>query len=335
MKIPEFEIAKSDNKIIRFIKSEAEYDISESTDDAVREQLKTYFIALINFCKSCSKDDGEEILAHRLSALKDKIPDILNFVPTKKIILDDLDFIRVSDNRSVHKIACNIEKYNGNPSYYINNNAYKLKVKKIFDFATSEVLEQFETANQDTVFISKGGVINGEHLSLCELIYSEEYRVKPPIDLPVAKVYFKNGDNVYHMIYVVDHREPALKWLQENYNVKTLIDTFVRDNKLNLRECKNSTEKKQKADFYKNTEFVEPIAEIKGDYACVWIRQDYFKLNMKYGTIAEWVNGQLTIYWSVAKYKKIKNYIWKTFTGYSIDVLKRMYKYGNPNITFK
>lgn len=72
------------------------------------------------------------------------------------------------------------------------------------------------SVNIDTIklYISKGGIVNGDYYDLCYL-KEVPYSYKKPISIPVS-IICKNVDNYI----IVDSREPKLKELLDNYNVR-------------------------------------------------------------------------------------------------------------------
>jgi hypothetical protein len=114
------------------------------------------------------------------------------------------------------------------------------------------------------------------------------------------------------------------------YSIPIIIDETVKNKKLNLRNIYKNTEENP----LKSIIFKEPIGEIKGDYHCVMLKTGLWQLNCKVGTIAIYKDGNVTIFYSRAKYKHIPSNYWEKFTGYNLRKLKEIHKSGNSNITF-
>lgn len=131
----------------------------------------------------------------------------------------------------------------GNGAIY-NANAYKLYVKNAYDDVNKSQIEfepiiiDFKDLNIPypfPIFISKGGIITGEYIQQCairkEIINKHCFTIQSVVSIPVSKIIHDND-----IIYVVDHREPKLKVLQEFYDVPIKIDTKIKNMKFNIRK---------------------------------------------------------------------------------------------------
>ena len=88
----------------------------------------------------------------------------------------------------------------------------------------------------ERIYISKGGIINGDYVHKCYLKHQEgEYVVRDPIKIPISTIEFKNSPEV---IFFVDHREPKLKALMEFYDVKIKHDDKVKFNVRTFKKIK-------------------------------------------------------------------------------------------------
>lgn len=88
----------------------------------------------------------------------------------------------------------------------------------------------------ERVYISRGGIINGDYIHLCYLKHqTNNYSIKDPIKLPVSSIEEKNDVN---FILFVDHREPKLKALMEFYNVPIEHDDSVKYNVRTFKKLK-------------------------------------------------------------------------------------------------
>lgn len=259
--------------------------------------------------------------------------------PITEINISEDDFeISKSNKIGHHKRSFNII---GNCAYDLfeeksiwNNNSYILQIRKQFDFTKREVNEKEYIEEQQPIFISKGGVINGDYI---EYTYfrKKDYNngklsVKLPIKIPVAEVFFNNKDDKTEFIYVVDHREPTLKELIETYNCEIENNKEIASYKLNLRACK--AESKSKKDYTVIT-FNKPEICKRGNYEAIE-KDGAVYLTCLLGIIAKWKDGHLTIYWNKCKYKKVNAVYWEWFTGHNLQHLKTIFKNNNNNITF-
>lgn len=98
------------------------------------------------------------------------------------------------------------------------------KVKEIEEPALSRDGEVID----ERVYISRGGIINGDYIHKCYLKDQvNDYNIKDPIKLPVSTIEDSNSPNI---IFFVDHREPKLKALMEFYNVPIKHDDNIKFN---------------------------------------------------------------------------------------------------------
>ena len=80
----------------------------------------------------------------------------------------------------------------------------------------------------ERIYISKGGIINGDYVHKCYLRHQEgDYVVRDGIKIPVSTIEFKDYPDI---IFFVDHREPKLKALMEFYNVPIEHDEKIKFN---------------------------------------------------------------------------------------------------------
>lgn len=120
-----------------------------------------------------------------------------------------------------------------------NDNAFNLYVRACY---SHEEQSQVECDNEmiyknRRVYISKGGVITGEYIEKCiirsDVINKHFFTIQSIPNIPVCMIV--DGDNY---IYVVDHREPKLKALQQFYEVSINKDEEVANKHYNLRKYK-------------------------------------------------------------------------------------------------
>lgn len=125
----------------------------------------------------------------------------------------------------------------GNKVY--NNAAYKTTVRKSYNHNLgTEVEMNIPPVNFNPVlYISKGGVITGEYICRCEIrpdiVAKHSFVIQSIINIPSSIITIND-----RFIYVVDHREPKLKILNEFYNVPVGFDNTVKNMKLNIRNYK-------------------------------------------------------------------------------------------------
>lgn len=120
-----------------------------------------------------------------------------------------------------------------------NNAAYKTTIRKSYNHNLgTEVETHMPTINFNPVlYISKGGIITGEYICMCEIrpdiVAKHSFVIQSIINIPSSIIAVND-----RFIYVVDHREPKLKALNEFYNVPIGFDDTVKSMKLNIRKYK-------------------------------------------------------------------------------------------------
>lgn len=134
------------------------------------------------------------------------------------------------NKRYNHIYATNIFVY--------NNNAFNIYVKAAYSHIDGIQLniEPYIEEGNHQVYISKGGIITGHNFNDClippNIVAEHKYNVHKPITIPVSRIDDYDGKS----IYIVDHREPMIKTLQQYYNLPIVMDTYVKDKHYNLRK---------------------------------------------------------------------------------------------------
>ena len=311
------------------------------------KEYNDYYKALCDFIKAGYNSKAKNGFAF-LQNIVQTYDRIANEIPLSPIIITFNNFVENKDinvyhHKRTHNIIWNGIKSVESNYAVINNNAYHLNIRKQFDFIKNKVTNDLSIeTRQIKIYISKGGVITGEYI---ENVYikpeeynNKDYVVKNYITIPVASVYFYNDKKEVKNIYIVDHREPELKKLIEQYDVKILINEEIVKLKLNVRGCGTENKRRDRVEFYKTATFKEPKIEENEKYSCTKLNSDnthtIYILKINDNVIGKLNNGHLTIFWSNAKYKKINSEYWRKFTGYNLQELKNMNNYNNPNINF-
>ena len=120
-----------------------------------------------------------------------------------------------------------------------NKAAYKTTVRKSYNHNLgTEDKHIIPPVNFNPVlYISKGGIITGEYVCMCEIrsniVDKHSFVIQSIINIPSSIITINN-----RFIYAVDHREPKLKVLNEFYNVPVGFDDTVKSMKLNIRKYK-------------------------------------------------------------------------------------------------
>ena len=333
-----FQPNDSDRDFLAYIKREALSGINIYPDDNSKQYWYDYYKALIKLCEASYKSavkEGYEFISNIVQT-----KDYLKYhIPLYPINITKEDF-EITNNevlcyhkRTFDLIWNSVHKLTDEKSIYYRN-AYNLQVRKTFNFIKKEVTDTNYFDSQYTIFISKGGVINGDFIDFT-FIHTKDYekgnlKLDLPIIIPVCEVYFEDKNKTKSLIYVVDHREPTLKELMEKYNCPICNNTDIASYKLNLRACK--AESKARKDYTTIT-FDKPEICKRGNYE-VTEKDGAVYLNCNLGIIAKWKDGHLTIYWNKCRYKKVNSLYWEWFTKHNLQHLKTIYKNNNNNITF-
>lgn len=120
-----------------------------------------------------------------------------------------------------------------------NDNAFNLYIRAAYSHDKNQ---QIECTNEivyknHRIYISKGGVITGEYIEKCiirpDVVNKHSFTIQSIPNIPVCIIV--DGDN---SIYVVDHREPKLKALQQFYEVPINKDEIIANKHYNLRKYK-------------------------------------------------------------------------------------------------
>lgn len=338
MNLDIFKPNNEDGAFLAYIKREALSIINTNIADDSKQYWYDYYKALMELCKASYK-----------SVIKDSYQFISNIVQTKDYLKYHIPLCPINITKEDFEIINNETLYRHKRSFDLiwnsthnltdeksiyYRNAYNLQIRKVFDFIKKEVTNTDYHNSQCTIFISKGGVINGDFIYFV-FIHTKDYKkgdleLNLPITIPVCKVYFKDKNNTKSFIYAVDHREPALKELMEKYNCSICNNTDIASYKLNLRACK--AESKARKDYTLIT-FDKPEICKRGNYEVIE-KDGAVYLNCLLGTIAKWKDGHLTIYWNKCRYKKVNSSYWEWFTKHNLQHLKTIYKNNNNNITF-
>lgn len=338
MNLDIFKPNDKDGAFLAYIKREASFHIEQFRESSTKEHWYEYYKALIELIIASNNSSAKnpyEFISYIIESkdyLKYNIP-LLPVNITKKDFEIDNNHILWNHKRSPDLIWNSTHNLNDENSIYYKH-AYKLQIRKTFDFIKKEVIETDYNESQSIIFISKGGIINGDFINFA-YIRTKDYekgslRLDLPITIPVCEVFFIDKDDYKSMIYVVDHREPKLKELMEKYNCPICNNTDIASYKLNLRTCKTTS--KAKKDYTLIT-FDKPEICKRGNYE-VTEKDGAVYLNCTLGIIAKWIDGHLTIYWNKCRYKKVNNSYWEWFTKHNLQHLKTIYKNNNNNITF-
>lgn len=171
---------------------------------------------------------------HKIEIIN-KLYRLTKFNVLSPLTLHDDEFINVGGSIRNHRF---MHIYKVENTIY-NEWAFNILVRKEYD-------DEFEIEIKKTpelkecnhiVYISKGGIITGEYIKDC-IIRPElkgKFSIQSIPNIPVSAIRYKKEDMVYDTFYVVDHREPKLKILQEFYEVPIYTDEYIKG-KFNIRK---------------------------------------------------------------------------------------------------
>lgn len=157
------------------------------------------------------------------------------------LTLKDDEFLDYTDkNGYLHNIRYNDIYIDTNINMSIcNDNAFNIYVRAAYSHDTQSQIEYTNEIvhKNHRVYISKGGVITGEYIEKCiirpDIVNKHSFTIQSIPNIPVCIIV--DADN---SIYVVDHREPKLKALQQFYEVPINKDEEIANKHYNLRKYK-------------------------------------------------------------------------------------------------
>ena len=155
------------------------------------------------------------------------------------LTLKDDEFLNYTDSNGY---LCNIRYHhiyidtNLNMSI-CNDNAFNLYIRAAYSHNENKQIECTNELihNNHRIYISKGGVITGEYVEKCiirpDIVDKHSFTIQSIPNIPVCIIFDKDNS-----IYVVDHREPKLKALQQFYDVPINKDEDITNKHYNLRK---------------------------------------------------------------------------------------------------
>lgn len=176
---------------------------------------------------------------HEIDFILNVINRIWNVGILSPLTLKDDEFLNYADsdghfcNTRYHDIYVDIDL---NMSI-CNDNAFNLYVRAAYSHNENK---QIECTNEiihknHRIYISKGGIITGEYIERCiirpDIVAKHSFTIQSIPNIPVCIIVDKDNS-----IYVVDHREPKLKVLQQFYDVPINKDENIANKRYNLRK---------------------------------------------------------------------------------------------------
>ena len=211
------------NKLFNHIKTELSLD--SNINDKVKECILGFSNTIAEF--DCDYKTVKSAIDLINKSILDK--------PWTSITLNESDF-----KNNVHNRTWFIKK-DDNGVY--NQMAYSLIERKCYivlgeNNICETPMSMFEREGEiidERIYISRGGIINGDYIHKCYLKHQEgPYVVRDSIKIPISTIESENSPEV---IFFVDHREPKIKALMEFYNVPIEHDDKI---KFNVRTFKKA-----------------------------------------------------------------------------------------------
>ena len=106
---------------------------------------------------------------------------------------------------------------------------------EITETLTSPIFPDLGEIIDERIYISRGGIINGDYIHKCYIKHNGFHSVKDSLKIPVSSIEKENGVD---FILFVDHREPKLKALMEFYNVSIEHDDNIKYNVRTFKKLK-------------------------------------------------------------------------------------------------
>ena len=164
-----------------------------------------------------------------------KLYRLTKFNVLSPLTLHDDEFINVGGSIRNHRF---MHIYKVENTIY-NEWAFNIFIRKVYDDEFGLELKNAPILKEcnHIIYISKGGIITGEYIKDC-IIRPElkgKFSLQSIPNIPVSAIIYKKEDMFYDTFYVVDHREPKLKVLQEFYEVPIYIDEYIKG-KFNIRK---------------------------------------------------------------------------------------------------
>ena len=178
MNLDIFKPNDEDGAFLAYIKREALFIINTNIADDSKQYLYDYYKALMELCKASYESEVKNDYDFIYNIVQTK--DYLKYhIPLYPINITKEDF-EIIDNeilchhkRSFDLIWNSVHKLTDEKSIYYKN-AYNLQVRKTFNFIKKEVTDTDYNNSQDIIFISKGGVINGDFIDFT-FIHTKDY----------------------------------------------------------------------------------------------------------------------------------------------------------------
>ena len=171
---------------------------------------------------------------HKIEIIN-KLYRLTKFNVLSPLTLHDDEFINVGGSIRNHRF---MHIYKVENTIY-NGWAFNINIRKEYDDEFGIEIKKTPELKEcnHIVYISKGGIITGEYIKDC-IIRPElkgKFSIQSIPNIPVSAIRYKKEDMVYDTFYVVDHREPKLKVLQEFYEVPVYTDEYIKG-KFNIRK---------------------------------------------------------------------------------------------------
>lgn len=236
-----FFVSPNDKGLSILLKREANIILAsldkESNEYLYKKERFEETLSVVRAIEYTEPQSGDEI-----DFILNTITRIWNIGILSPLTLKENEFLNYKDSKGYfHNIRYNdiyIDTKNINMPI-CNDNAFNLYIRAAYSHDNKE---QIECTNElihknHRIYISKGGVITGECIEKCiirpDIVNRHSFTIQSIPNIPVCIIV--DGDN---SIYVVDHREPKLKALQQFYEVPISKDETIANKHYNIRKYK-------------------------------------------------------------------------------------------------
>ena len=230
----------NDKGLSLILKREANIILASLNENSVEFIIKKEcFKNVLNVVKAIEKTEPQN--ESEINFILDILNRLWNTGVLSPLVLKEEEFLETSDdngyrrNKRYNDIYIDTKTNNS----ICNDNAFNISIRAYYSVDTNEQIpNEIKTLHKNhRVYISKGGVITGEYVEKCfirqNVIDRHCFTIQSVVNIPVSEI---TDDN--NVIYVVDHREPKLKVLQQFYDVPVNNDDNIANKHYNIRKFK-------------------------------------------------------------------------------------------------
>lgn len=234
----------NDKGLSLLLKREANIVLASLDKDSFEYLVKKeHFENTLNVIKEIERTDPQD--ANNIEFIINTLNRIWRVGVLSPLTLKDDEFSIYADRNGYRH---NIRYYNIYIDNDLNNSicnakACNLFVRAVYDVSiNSQIVSKKYILNENIIssfptpiYISKGGVITGDYINKYiirkDIVKKHAFTIQSIVNVPVSKII--DGDIT---IYIVDHREPKLKVLQQFYDVPIYYDDIIANRHYNIRK---------------------------------------------------------------------------------------------------